>query len=837
MNRSEEHTNSAVYEFGNFRLDVGKGLISRLDVPIQLQGKSFQLLQILVESDGRLISRDELMELLWPGTFVEENNLSQHIRALRAALSEGGKAFIETVPRRGLRFLPEVRVFSSSATNLPTKRDGLQSLAVVPELDHSFEASELTEALAGAGSALIFRPLEHRRSYKFALLGLLAALLFVATYVAFFRQNNSNDAERINVYANKIKLASQALNASNFELLNRLLNELKPEPGELDQRGFEWGYLAGMFAEAKDSQPMMLAHGSGVDAVAFSPDGNILATAAFDNIVRTWNLNTGDELASFRGHTALITYVGFSPDGKKLISTGFDQKAKVWDLLTGQELFTQTDNAASARFSIDGSAIVIADGSALVFRNPTTGAELERRKIPVEVGAFAFSPDEKLLAIRGPDQSIHIFGAGAYSSVSTITGHSDWVMDFQFSPDSTLLVTASKDGTAKLWDVRSGKQVHSFKGHSDELFEVEFSPDGKTVATGSNDDTVKLWDVRAGFEITTVRGHPGNVIALAFSPDGRRLASSGGDGFVRVWNVPAIQRRGVLRGHSESVTHLMFSASGRMLVSSSRDKTVRVWDVDSETERLTLGSHKDALHSGIFAADGGRIVTISEDKKIQFWDPTTGRELLSIESPVPATNLAISPDGILLATGHTFHDGMLRFWDLSSGKMICETPVHKGGLWSVGFIDNTRVVTASIDEPTISIWNPLTCTETTSFAGSKGVGNYLWFGPDKSWRAMQILNNGRSLRWFEPETGRELATFSGSQAILTDAKFSPDEKRVVTADEAGMLRIWDSATGLELLSIPAMVGEDNLAFSPDGKTIAVGESDGTIRLFRSVLTD
>jgi WD40 repeat protein len=89
------------------------------------------------------------------------------------------------------------------------------------------------------------------------------------------------------------------------------------------------------------------------------------------------------------------------------------------------------------------------------------------------------------------------------------------------------------------------------------------------------------------------------------------------------------------------------------------------------------------------------------------------------------------------------------------------------------------------------------------------------------------------LTWFEPETGREFATFSGHDAGLSDAKFTPDGKRLVTAEERGMIRIWDSATGLELLAFAAIAGEDNLAFSPDGKTLAVGGSDGTIRLFRS----
>lgn len=104
-----------IYEFHNFQLDIGKGLLFRDEQPITLQWKTFELLCILVKSNGKLITRDELMNELWAETFVEDNNLSQHIRALRKALVDGenGSVFIETIPRCGYRFLPEVKIIET----------------------------------------------------------------------------------------------------------------------------------------------------------------------------------------------------------------------------------------------------------------------------------------------------------------------------------------------------------------------------------------------------------------------------------------------------------------------------------------------------------------------------------------------------------------------------------------------------------------------------------------------------------------------------------------------------------------------------------------------------
>ena len=100
-----------IYEFSNFRLDIGKGILLCEGHTVSMQLKTFELLCILVKSNGQLITRDELMNQLWADTFVEENNLSQHIHSLRKVLEENGSgtAFIETVPRRGYRFIAPVK--------------------------------------------------------------------------------------------------------------------------------------------------------------------------------------------------------------------------------------------------------------------------------------------------------------------------------------------------------------------------------------------------------------------------------------------------------------------------------------------------------------------------------------------------------------------------------------------------------------------------------------------------------------------------------------------------------------------------------------------------------
>ena len=109
----------AVFEFGLFRLNPAERLLQREQVPVRLPPKAFDALVLLVENAGHLLEKEELLRKVWPGTFVEESNLTQHISILRKALQdgEGGFQYIETVPRRGYRFIAEVRELSGIATD------------------------------------------------------------------------------------------------------------------------------------------------------------------------------------------------------------------------------------------------------------------------------------------------------------------------------------------------------------------------------------------------------------------------------------------------------------------------------------------------------------------------------------------------------------------------------------------------------------------------------------------------------------------------------------------------------------------------------------------------
>lgn len=222
-------------------------------------------------------------------------------------------------------------------------------------------------------------------------------------------------------------------------------------------------------------------------AIAFSPDGTLLAAGDAEHKIKLFDVKGAKTLQTLRDHGATITSVAFSPDGSLLASAGKENVIRVWDVKTGQLLQT-----------LDGHTLAVA--------------------------AVAFSPDGSLLASGGYDKSIHLWDVKTGEIVKSLNGHTESVTGVTFSPDGQHLASASQDKTARIWDVQSGEELFSLEGHAGGLTAIDYSPDGQWLATGSVDRIVKLWNADTGAVERTLDGFPSSVAGVDFSPDSQRLA-------------------------------------------------------------------------------------------------------------------------------------------------------------------------------------------------------------------------------------------------------------------------------------------------------------------------
>jgi serine/threonine protein kinase len=319
-----------------------------------------------------------------------------------------------------------------------------------------------------------------------------------------------------------------------------------PPPPQLPQKQSLNNFLRlfGIDLNAKKNSPAqtLKGHSDYVSSVAFSPDGQVLASGCRDHTIKLWEVQTGREINSLKGHSYWVMSVAFSPDGRVLASGSFDKTIKLWEVQTGREMNTLTGHSDY-------------------------------------VYSVAFSPDGRVLASGSFDKTIKLWEVQTGREMNTLTGHSRSVFSVAFSPDGQVLASGSEDNTIKLWEVATGREINTLRGHSQSVWSVAFSPDGQVLASRSYDYTIKLWEVATGREINTIKGNCSSVSSVAFSPDGQVLAGESSDNTIKLWEVATGREINTLGGHSRRVLSVAFSPDGKVLASGSADKTIKLWVV------------------------------------------------------------------------------------------------------------------------------------------------------------------------------------------------------------------------------------------------------------------
>ncbi|MGQ0633080.1 MAG: protein kinase domain-containing protein [Planctomycetaceae bacterium] len=272
----------------------------------------------------------------------------------------------------------------------------------------------------------------------------------------------------------------------------------------------------------------------------FAPDREGILTVGGTD-ARLWNLETGEERISFSPH-GIVASAGFSPDGERVVTASWDNSARVWDAKSGKALLKlehqHTKPVNAAMYSPDGSLILTAgDDQLAVLWNASSGAVVQVLKgHEAGIRAACFAPDGKRLLTGSTDKTARLWDVATGSALAVLKGH-DWsVLSVAFCADGSRIITGSEDNTARIWD-KSGKLLLTLAGHSAPVSSVAYLPDAKAnrAITGSLDGTAKLWDAQTGKEILTLKGHSQEVTCVNASPVGRYLLTGSRDGTAVVW--------------------------------------------------------------------------------------------------------------------------------------------------------------------------------------------------------------------------------------------------------------------------------------------------------------
>jgi RNA polymerase sigma factor (sigma-70 family) len=428
------------------------------------------------------------------------------------------------------------------------------------------------------------------------------------------------------------------------------------------------------------------------------------------------------------------------------------------------------------------------------------------------------------------------------------------------SADGRTLTAISRAGPAGQWDVATGDLLREW---GTQVTAVAVSPDGNTVRAGGADGHLRAWDVSTGKELQDC--DLGDAVVELFSPDGRIAASTArtpkeveGKYALRLWDTATGKElcqiaRTEPWGFFSSGT--VFSPDGKLLAAGNSftlpgstvkagDGSVCLWDVATGKELRRTAPDAAGTCSVAFSPDGKLLATGSGFGPVRLWDAATARpvgEYKGYRSGV--TSLAFSPDGSTLASLSELHENIVRLWDVPSGKEKAPPAAgHTGSVLSVAFLPGDNTLVSGGRDGTVRLWDADTGRERRPalrggdfqavVARSADSETFISVGSDfvpaeGKGALVAAMQSPATVRVWDAATGRELRHFAAPGGGVQGAALSPDGKVFATVG-CEDVTLWDFATGGQLHRFPGR--STCVAFSPDGKTLAVDSAAGPLCL-------
>lgn len=422
----------------------------------------------------------------------------------------------------------------------------------------------------------------------------------------------------------------------------------------------------------------------GISALGFSPDSRLLAAGCGSgtNDIHVWDLAAGTPAVPFAGHSGWIVDLAFSPDGQTLASAGSDQTLRLWDV--GQQVERgrfqgNTDEIWALAWSPNGQDLVTGarDGS-VRYWDPAaeSAAAYDVLPEPIRFWGPAFLPDSKsFLTANWSEGAVVRWDTANLQVLERLSFLGTNHTSLDLSKDGRWLVLGDAAGNVQVWDFPARQRVTNLVFPEARIFALWFSPRGNILFGGaySSDDSLvgKLWAVADWHEIDQHGINVKNGVDVAFSPNERTLAIGYVDGTAAWWDLATGQRQAFFDCHYSSGVQLAFSPDGRLFGTAGWNGLMTVWDVVTQQATPIGRGYRNAMHDVTFSPDSRRLIATGTSPKdlVKLWDVETGRDVATLPGePGWFCRIGFSPDTNTLFAAS--YEGTALLWRAPSFEEI-----------------------------------------------------------------------------------------------------------------------------------------------------------------------
>jgi len=433
------------------------------------------------------------------------------------------------------------------------------------------------------------------------------------------------------------------------------------------------------------TQLTVKAHPETLHSASFSPDGKLIVTTSTDKRVVLWDASTGASVKTIKHPTGDVVSATFDCDGKRLLTiSNKDNLIRIWNIESGectQTLEGHTEKVTSAIFTPNNRNIISCSKDNTVrLWEIISGGNIRTFKGHSEpVHCLACNDTVECIISGSSDCTIHVWDNSGYPLQHTLVNHSDSVFCIAYSYDGKRLLTSSFDNTICVWDTFTGLCLHKIEGHTLWIRQACFSPDGLRIASASDDKTIRLWDAVNGHCLNILKGNNSSVRHLCYSPDGQTIVSANENGIIMLWNSLTGECLHTINISGFKIHSVAFSPDNK-LIAFSYGGCILIYEVASFKRLKKIQGHLFGADFIAFTPDSKRLLSYSHDGTARLWSLSNGKcapvikGLSRLGSPV-----AISPDGTKVALCLEQNDVIIQPLEISdTGEQKSPTIIETG---------------------------------------------------------------------------------------------------------------------------------------------------------------